>query len=164
MLRIGELWRLTLSELNESLLNSRVSMQPKLFRELTGTTWAKHRVFTKTVPRIILFLKWKLVKRSSDTVISQTNTVHQVLTKVQKDTPQGCPGTSSGKKRKWVSQSSYNFPLKTLLRRLKHSNFCKYLCNWPNNNNVNFSRNINKISKLPKLLVTTLPTFESKSE
>ena len=75
------------------------------------------------------------------------------------------PSTSSGKQKKNRSTSqpqfrSENTPVTIEADQILLAN--QQLAN--NNNSATFHNNINRISKLPKSLSTTMPTFDGKSE
>ena len=73
--------------------------------------------------------------------------------------------TSSGKQKKKRSTSQLKLNGENTLLRLKQTNFCCPFSNWQITTVLqNFHNNINRISKLPKPLTTTMPTFDGKSE
>ena len=75
------------------------------------------------------------------------------------------PSTSSGKQKKNRSTSQPQFRSENTLATNEAGQVLLALQQLANNNNsANFHNNINRISKLPKSLTTTLPTFDGKSE
>ena len=68
-------------------------------------------------------------------------------------------------KRRRAPQVNHNFAVRILMRQLKQTRFC-----WPFNNwrrtviQPNSTKNISRISQLPKSLTTTMATFDVKSE
>ena len=75
------------------------------------------------------------------------------------------PGTSSGKQKKNRSTSQPQFRSKNTPATIEADQILLALQQLANNNNsANFHKNINRISKLPKSLTTTMPTFDGKSE
>ena len=75
------------------------------------------------------------------------------------------PGTSSLKQKKNRSTSQPQFRSENTRATIEADQFLLALQQLANNNNsANFPNNINRISKLPKSLTTTMPTFDGKSE
>ena len=75
------------------------------------------------------------------------------------------PSTSSGKQKKNRSTSQPQFRSDNTPATIEADQNLlapQQLAN--NNNSANFQNNINRISKLPKSLTTTMPTFDRKSE
>ena len=72
------------------------------------------------------------------------------------------PSTSSGKQKKNRSTSQPQFRSENTPDDDQILLALQQLAN--NNNSVNFQNNINRISKPPKSLTTTMPTFDGKSE
>ena len=113
-------------------------------------------------------------------LISGRDDRHDMATRVQRDCTQAhdmvtgvhegimycSPSTSSGKQKKNRStsqpqfRSSENTPATIEADQILMA--LQQLAN--NNNSASFHNNINRISKLPKSLTTTMPTFDGKSE
>ena len=75
------------------------------------------------------------------------------------------PGTSSGKQKKNRSTSQPQFRSENTPATIEADQILLALQHLANNNNsANFPNNINRISKLPKSLTTTMPTFDGKPE
>ena len=75
------------------------------------------------------------------------------------------PSTSSGKQKKNRSTSQPQFRSQNTPATIEADQFFLALQQLANNNNsANFHNKINRISKLPKSLTTTMPTFDGKSE
>ena len=75
------------------------------------------------------------------------------------------PSTSSGKQKKNHSTSQPQFRSQNTPATIEADQVLLALQQLANNNNsANFHNNINRISKLPKSLTTTMPTFDGKSE
>ena len=75
------------------------------------------------------------------------------------------PVTSSGKQKKNRSTSHPQFRSENTPATIEADQILLALQQLANNNNsANFPNNINRISKLPKSLTTTMPTFDGKSE
>ena len=75
------------------------------------------------------------------------------------------PSTSSGKQKKNRSTSQPQFRSQNTLATIEADQILLALQQLANNNNsANFRNNINRISKLPKSLTTTMPKFDGKSE
>ena len=74
------------------------------------------------------------------------------------------PSTSSGKQKK-PSTSQQQFRSENTPATIEADQILLALQQLANNNNsANFHNNINRISKLPKSLTTTMPTFDGKTE
>ena len=75
------------------------------------------------------------------------------------------PSTSSGKQKKNRSTSQPQFRSENTPATIEADQILLVLQQLANNNNsANFHNIINKTSKLPKSLTTTMPTFDGKSE
>ena len=75
------------------------------------------------------------------------------------------PSTSSGKQKKNRSTSQPQFRRENTTATIEADQILLALQQLANNNNsANFYDNINRISKLPKSLTTTMPTFDGKTE
>ena len=75
------------------------------------------------------------------------------------------PSTSSGKQKKNRSTSQPQFRSENTPATIEADQILWALQQLVNNNNSeNFHNNINRISKLPKSLTTTMPTFDGKTE
>ena len=75
------------------------------------------------------------------------------------------PSTSTGKQKKNRSTSQPQFRSENTPATIEADQNLLALQQLANNNNsANFYNNINRISKLPKSLTTTMPTFDGKSE
>ena len=73
--------------------------------------------------------------------------------------------TSSGKQKKNRSTSQLQFRSENTPATIEADQILLALQQLANNNNsANFHNNINRISKLPKSLTTTMPTFDGKTE
>ena len=115
----------------------------------------------------------------ADLLTSDREDRHDMTTEVQRERAQGrdmvtgvheevmyCSPAHLKESRKRIAlQVDLNSETKTPLRRLRQTKFWLALQQLANNNNsANFHNNINRISKLPKSLTTTMPTFDGKSE
>ena len=75
------------------------------------------------------------------------------------------PSTPSGKQKKNRSTSQPQFRSENNLATIEaHHNLLALQPLADSNNSADFHNNINKTSKLPKSLTTTMPTFDGKSE
>ena len=75
------------------------------------------------------------------------------------------PSTSSGKQKKNRSTSQPQFRSENTPATIEADQILLALHQLANNNNsANFRNNINRISKMPKSLTTTMPTFDGKTE
>ena len=75
------------------------------------------------------------------------------------------PSTSSGKQKKTRSTSQPQFRSENTPATIEADQILLALQQLANNNNsATFHNNINRISKLPKSLTTTMPTFDGKTE
>ena len=87
------------------------------------------------------------------------------LTGVHEEVTYCPPSISSGKQKKNPSTSQTQFRSENTPATIEADQILLALQQLANNNNsANFQNNINRISKLPKSLTTTMPTFDEKSE
>ena len=87
------------------------------------------------------------------------------LTGVHEEVTYCSPSTSSGKQKKNCSPSQPHFRSENTPATIEGDQILLALQQLANNNNsANFHNNINRISKLPKSLTTTMPTVDGKSE
>ena len=88
-----------------------------------------------------------------------------MATVIQEEIPYCSPGTSSAKQKKMrsTSQPQYRSEKTPATIEADHSLLAlQHLAT--NSNSANFNDNIKRISKMPKSLTTTVPTFDGKSE
>ena len=89
----------------------------------------------------------------------------QMVTAVQEEIPYCSPGTSSGKQEKARSTSQPQFCSENTHATIEADQILFALQHLATNCKLaNFNNNSNRISKLPKSLATTMPTFDGKSE
>ena len=94
----------------------------------------------------------------------QTGNYHDT-TDVHEEVTYCSPSTSSGKQKKNRSTSQPQFRSENTPATIEADQILLALQQLANNNNsANFHNNINRISKLPKSLTTTMPTFDGKTE
>ena len=87
------------------------------------------------------------------------------MTGVHKEFTYCPPSTSSGKQKKNRSNSQPQFCIENTPKTIEADQILLVLQQLANNNNsANFHNNINRISKLPNSLTTTLLTFDGKTE
>ena len=87
------------------------------------------------------------------------------MTATQEKIPYCSPTTSSGKQKKARSTSQPQFRSENTPATIEADQILLALQQLAtNSNSANFSNNISRISKLPKSLTTTMPTFDGKSE
>ena len=87
------------------------------------------------------------------------------LTEVHEEVTYCSPSTSSGKQKKNRSTSQPQFRSENTPAMIAADQILLALQQLANDNkSANFHNNINRISKLPKSLTTTMPTFNGKSE
>ena len=90
---------------------------------------------------------------------------HDMVTAVQEETPYCFSGISSGKQKKALSASQPQFRSENTPATIEADQILVALQQLPrNSNSSNVNNNSNRISKLPKSLTTTMPTFDGKSE
>ena len=90
---------------------------------------------------------------------------HDMVTGVHEEVTYYSPSTSSAKQKKNRSTSQQQFRSENTPATIEADQFLLALQQLANNNNsANFHNNINRISKLPKSLTTTMPTFDGKTE
>ena len=86
-------------------------------------------------------------------------------TATQEEIPYCSPTTSSGKQKKARSTSQPQFRSENTPATIEaHPILLALQQLATNSNSANFNNNIDRISKLPKSLTTTMPTFDGKSE
>ena len=86
-------------------------------------------------------------------------------TVTQEEIPYCSPTTSSGKQKKARSTSQPQFRSENTPATIEADQILLALQQVAtNSNSANFNNNISRISKLPKSLTTTMPTFDEKSE
>ena len=89
----------------------------------------------------------------------------QDMTGVHKEVTYCAASTSSGKQKKNHSTSQPHFRSENTLATIEADQILLALQQLANNNNsANFHNNINRFSKPPKSITTTMPTFDGKSE
>ena len=87
------------------------------------------------------------------------------MTATQEEIPYCSPITSSGKQKKVRSPSQPQFRSENTPATIEADQILFALQQLAtNSNSANFNNNISRISKLPKSLTTTMPTFDGKSE
>ena len=87
------------------------------------------------------------------------------MTQTQEEIPYCSPSTSSGKQKKARSTSQPQFRSEKNPATIEADQILLALQQLvTNSNSANFNNNISRISKLPKSLTTTMPTFDGKSE
>ena len=87
------------------------------------------------------------------------------MTGVHEEVTYCSPNTSSGKQKKSRSTSQPQFRSENTPATIEADQILLALQPLANNNNsANFHNNINRISKLPKSLTTTMPMFDGKTE
>ncbi len=87
------------------------------------------------------------------------------MTGIQEEFTYCSPTSSSGKQKKNRSTSQPQFRSENTPATIEADQILLALQQLANNNNsANFHNNINRISKLPKSLTTTMPTFDGKTE
>ena len=88
-----------------------------------------------------------------------------MMTASQEEIPYCSPITSSGKQKKARSTSQPQFRSENTPATIEADQILLALQQLArNSNSANFNNNISQISKLPKSLTTTMPTFDGKSE
>ena len=90
---------------------------------------------------------------------------HDMVTGVHQEVTYCSPSSSSGKQKKNHSTSQPYFRSENTPAAIEAAQILLALQQLANNNNsANFHNNIIRISKLPKSLTTTMPTFDGKTE
>ena len=90
-------------------------------------------------------------------------TLH-IVTGVQKEIPYCSPGTSLGKQKKARSTGQPQFRSENTLATIEAYQVLLALQQLAGNSNSATFNNISRISKLPKSLTSTIPTFDGKSQ
>ena len=106
------------------------------------------------------------IRHNPHIVTGVTREFHPHLTaETQEEIPYCSTSTSSGKQKKARSTSQPQFRSENTPATLEADQILLALQQLAtNSNSVNFNNNISRISKLPKSLTTTMPTFDGKSE
>ena len=87
------------------------------------------------------------------------------MTATQEEIPYCSPTTSSSKQKKASSTSQPQFRSEKMPATIEADQISLALQQLArNSNSANFNNNISRISKLPKSLTTTMPTFDGKTE
>ena len=95
----------------------------------------------------------------------ESTQAHDMVTEVHEEIMYCSPSTSSGKQKKNRSTSQPQFRSENTPATIEADQILLALQQLANkNNSSNFHNNIMRISKLPKSLTTTTPTFDGKSE
>ena len=90
---------------------------------------------------------------------------HDMVTAVQEEIPYSSSGISSGKQKKVRCTSQPQFRSENTPATIEADQILWALQQLvTNSNSANVNNNNNRISKLPKSLTTTMPTFDGKSE
>ena len=98
-------------------------------------------------------------------VIEETHDGPDMVTAVQEEIPYCSSGISSGKQKKARSTSQPHFRSENTPATVEADQILLALQQLAtNSNSANVNNNSNRISKLPKSLTTTMPTFDGKSE
>ena len=98
-------------------------------------------------------------------VTEQIRFRHDMVTGVHEEVTYCSLSTSSGKQKKNRSTSEPQFCSENTPATIEADQILLAFQQLANNNNsANFHNNINRTSKLPKSLTTTMPTFDGKSE
>ena len=88
-----------------------------------------------------------------------------MTTGTQEEIPYCSPSTSSGKQKKVRSTSQLQFRSENTPATIEADHILLALQQLAtNSNSANFNNNISRISKLPKSVTRTMPTFDGKSE
>ena len=108
------------------------------------------------------------IRYRPDMVTGDSEEVHKdrdMVTAVQEEIPYCSSGFSSGKQKKVRSTSQPQFHSENTPATIEADQILLTLQQLAtNSNSANVNNNSNRISKLPKSLTTTMPTFDGKSE
>ena len=127
----------------------------------------------RRTPRVTLILKQAfspLAERIATTWRREfrereSTQAHDIVTGVHEEVMYCSPSTSSGKQEKNRSTSQPHFRRENTPATIEADQILLALQQFTNNSiSANFHKNINRISKVPKSLTTTMPTFDGKSE
>ena len=107
----------------------------------------------------------KSIFRSQTRQKSGPEVGQDMVTGVHEEVTHCSPSTSLGKQKKNRSTSQPQFRSQNTPATIEADHILLALQQFADNNNsANFHININRISKLPKSLTATMPTFDGKSE
>ena len=124
-------------------------------------------------PKMVPIPKWGvfLITLANSSPEAETNSrivtenYPHMMTGTQEENPYCPPTTSSGKQKKARSTSQPQFRSENTPAKFEADQILLALQQLAtNSNSANFNNNISRISKLPKSLTTTMPTFDGKSE
>ena len=88
-----------------------------------------------------------------------------MVTRSQEEIPYCSSGASSKKQKKAPFKSQPQFQSENTFSKIEADQILLALEQLATNgNSANFNKNLNRISKLPKSLTTTMPTFDWKSQ
>ena len=108
------------------------------------------------------------IRQCRDMVTEESEEIrngHDMVTAVQEEIPYCSSGISSGKQKKARSTSQPHFRSENTPATVEADQILLALQQLAtNSNSANVNNNSNRISKLPKSLTTTMPTFDGKSE
>ena len=108
------------------------------------------------------------IRYRPDMVTGDSEEVHNdrnMVTAVQEEIPYCSSGISSGKQKKARSTSQPHFCSENTPETIEADQILLTLQQLAtNSNSANVNNNCNRFSKLPKSLMTTMPTFDGKSE
>ena len=108
------------------------------------------------------------IRYGPDMVTGDSEEVHNdrnMVTAVQEEIPYCSSGISSGKQKKARSTSQPQFHSENTPATIEVDQILLALQQLAtNSNSANVNNNSNRISKMPKSLMTTMPTFDGKSE
>ena len=125
-----------------------------------GTGTYPH-VVTESDPHMVTGNYSHMVTGVTEEIHNNTHT----MTATQEEIPYCSPTTSSGKQKKARSTSQPQFRSENTPATIEADQILLALQQLAtNSNSANFNNNISRISKLPKSLTTTMPTFDGKSE
>ena len=117
-------------------------------------------------PEAVLLTSGREYRHDMATGVQRESAAGQdMVTGVHEEVMYCSPSTSSGEQKKNHSTSQSQFCCENTPPTIEADQILLALQQLANNNNsANFHNNINRISKLPKSLTTTMPTFDGKSE
>ena len=110
---------------------------------------------------------WREKVYGSDIMTEATQQIGNChdMTEIHEEVTYCSPSASSGKQKKNRSTSQPQFRSENKPATIEADQILLALQQLANNNNsANFHNNINRMSKLPKSLTTTMPTFDGKTE
>ena len=155
-----------MSKLDEILLNPQVrtcsAAVPGTYRDNNSENWEPNANSSLNDPYVEVDFSACQISILAE---SEPDEASRMVTGVREEIPYCSSATSSGKIKKARSTSQPHFCSESTPATIEANEKLLALQQLStNSNSANFNDNINRVSKLPKSLTTTMPAFDGKSE